>query len=240
MADRPVDKLTEPQAQETIPGPIDQVLSVGDWLNVSHWVMQAIELVTGGLNPGQWVVDQFTGDWEAFSKAGDAIRHVGEFHAAYAQNIVDGKNSMFTEWKGHAADKADSYFTELADAVGAQKAPLDSAAKEIQTVAFGIWGVAKTLDSMLESLLDALIGAGIALAAAAATSETIIGGIIGGAAAAWEIKEAVTIWKQIIEAHDAAYNIAIGLTGVLAGLLGALHGLKDHPLPAGAYDHPGA
>jgi len=81
MTTRPADKLTEPQAKETIPGPIDQVLSIGDWLNVSHWVMQAIELVTGGLNPGQWVVDQFTGDWEAFSKAGDTIHHLGEFYA---------------------------------------------------------------------------------------------------------------------------------------------------------------
>ncbi|HEV8560651.1 MAG TPA: hypothetical protein VGR06_30355 [Actinophytocola sp.] len=239
MADRPADKLVEPQAKETIPGPIDEVLSIGDWLNVSHWVMKAIELVTGGVNPGQWAVDQFTGDWEAFSKAGDALKHVGEFDAAYAKNLTEGKDAMFTGWQGHAATKANTYFTGLAGAVAAQQQPLSTMGTEMQTAAFGIWGVAKTLDSLLESLLDALIGAGIALAAAAATSETIIGGIIGGVAAAWEIKEAVTIWKQAIEAHDMAYNIAIGLSGTIAGLLGALHGLKDHPLPAGAYDHPG-
>ncbi|WP_018684467.1 hypothetical protein [Actinokineospora enzanensis] len=128
----------------------------------------------------------------------------------------------------------------MAAAVGAQQPALQKIGAEIKTAAFGIWGVAKTLDSLLESLLDALIGAAIALAAAAATSETIIGGIIGGVAAAWEIKEAVTIWKQVVEAHDRAYNIAIGLSGVIAGLLGALHGLKEHPLPKGAYDHPGA
>jgi len=239
MADRPADKLVEPQAKETIPGPIDEVLSIGDWLNVSHWVMKAIELVTGGVNPGQWAVDQFTGDWEAFAKAGDALKHVGEFDAAYATNLTEGKDAMFTGWQGNAATKANTYFTGLAGAVAAQQQPLRTMGTEMQTAAFGVWGVAKTLDSLLESLLDALIGAGIALAAAAASSETIIGGIIGGVAAAWEIKEAVTIWKQAIEAHDMAYNIAIGLSGTIAGLLGALHGLKDHPLPAGAYDHPG-
>jgi hypothetical protein len=240
MADRPADKLAEPQAKETIPGPIDQVLSVGDWLNLSHWIMQGIELVTGGLNPGQWVVDQFTGDWEAFAKAGDALKHVGEFHTAYAQNITEGKDAMFTGWQGHAADSANKYFTDFAAAVRGEQSPLSKMGTEMQTAAFGIWGVAKTLDSLLESLLDALIGLGIALAAGAATAETIIGGIVGAVAAAWEIKEAVTIWKQVIEAHDMAYNIAIGLTGVIAGLLGALQGLKEHPLPAGAYDHPGA
>jgi hypothetical protein len=211
-----------------------------NWRGVSHWVMKAIELVTGGVNPGQWAVDQFTGDWEAFSKAGDALKHVGEFDAAYAKNLTEGKDAMFTGWQGNAATKANTYFTGLAGAVAAQQSPLNTMGTEMQTAAFGVWGVAKTLDSLLESLLDALIGAGIALAAAAATSETIIGGIIGGVAAAWEIKEAVTIWKQALEAHDMAYNIAIGLSGTIAGLLGALHGLKDHPLPAGAYDHPGA
>lgn len=240
MAERPADKLVPPQAKDTIPGPIDEVLSVGDWLNLSHWVMKACELVTGGFNPGEWAVQQFTGDWEAFSKAGDALKHMGEFDKAYAQNITEGKDAMFTGWQGNAADKANKYFTDFAAAVSAQQSPLNKMGSEMQTASFGIWGVAKTLNSLLESLLDALIGAGIALAAAAVTAETIIGGIVGGIAAAWEIKQAITIWKQAIQAHDMAYNIAIGLTGVIAGLLGALHGLKDHPLPAGSYDHPGA
>jgi len=77
---------------------------------------------------------------------------------------------MLEAWKGNAASQANTYFTQLAGAVAAQQGPLDDAAKEIQTVAYGVWGVAKTLDSLLESLLDALIGAGIALAAAAALS----------------------------------------------------------------------
>jgi hypothetical protein len=245
MADSPAGKLVEPEAKDIIPGPIDLVLSAGDWLNLSHWIMQGCELVTKlvsghAFNPGQWVVDQFTGDWEAFAKAGDALKHVGEFHAAYAQNITEGKDAMFAGWTGHAADAANKYFTDFAGAVKAEQSPLSQMGTEMQTAAFGIWGVAKTMDSLLESLLDALIGLGIALAAGAATSETIIGGIVGGIAAAWEIKEAVTIWKQALEAHDMAYNIGIGLTGIIAGLLGALQGLKDHPLPAGSYDHPGA
>lgn len=239
MADRPADTLTDPQARQALPQPIDEVLSVGDWLNLSHWVMKAIELVCD-VNPGQWVVNQFAGDWESFAKVADTMRNIGKFDATCGQNIAEGKDAMFQGWKGHAADRANTYFSGLAGAVGQEQSALDAVAKEIDTTAFGIWGVAKTLDSLLESLLDALIGAGIALAAAAASSETIIGGIIGGAAAAWEIKEAMTIWKQVIEAHDKAYNLAVGLSGTLAGLLGALHGLKDHPLPAGAYDHPGA
>lgn len=238
MADRPVDKLVEPQAKQTIPGPLDEVLSVGDWLNLSHWVMKAIELVAD-VNPGQWAVDKFAGDWESFAKAGDAMSNIGNFDAAYSQNLAEGKDAMFQGWKGHAADAANRYFTPLSEAVKAEQDALDKVATEVHTVAFGVWGIAKTVDSLLESLLDALIGAGIALAAAAASSETIIGGIIGGAAAAWEIKEAATIWKQLLEAHDKAYNLAIAFSGTCAGLLGALHGLKDHPLPAGAYDHPG-
>lgn len=240
MAGRPADALVEPVAKQPIPRAIDEVLSVGDWLNISHWVLKAIELVTGGLNPGQWAVEKFAGNWEAFAKAGDALVHVGEFYAVYAANIAEGKDEMLGGWQGNAATRADAYFTGLAEAVAAQQPPLTTMGQEIQTVASGIWGVVKALNSLLEQLLDACIIAGVALAAGAVASGTVVGGIVGFAAAGLEIWRAAALWKEILQTYDTAYNLIVGLGGAKAGLLGALQGLREHPLPAGAYDHPGA
>lgn len=234
----PEDELKDPEAKQVVPQPIDEVLSVGAWLNLSHWVMKAIELVSG-VNPGQWVSDKFTGDWEAFAKAGDALQNVGKFYQDYGDAISRGEATLFKTWEGNAAENAKSYFDKLSEAVSSEDYPINRVGKEMRTVSYGVWGAAKEIDGLLETLLDQLIGAGIALAAGAASSETIIGGILGGAAAAWEIKEATTTWKQIVGAHDKAYNIAVGFTSLVAGELGALKGLEGHPLPKGAYDHPG-
>ena len=237
---RPVNKLVAPEAVQAFPGPIDSVLSVNDWLSLSHWMMKAVELVTGGLNPGAEAAKWFVGDWEAFAKAGDALQHLGSFHGAYAEALTGGKDTMLTGWEGNAAEAAGKYFDGLAEAVAAQEALLRDMGQQVKHTAFGIWGLADVVNGLLEQLLDALVEVAVLLAASALASETVIVGLLFFGIAAWRVKKAAGLWLELLDCHDKVYAVAKALTGLLAGTLGAVRGMQQHPLPAGAYDHPGA
>lgn len=235
----PAAELTEPQPQELIPDLVNQFLSFPDLISPSHWMLWAIEQVCG-VNPAEWLAEQFTGDWESVSKAGSALTNLGEFDNAFVKALSDGSGTMFDSWEGNAAQACYRYFETLRAALGDQVAVLDSVAKEFHTLAQGINSTAAAIVSLLEALVDWLLAAALEAAAAAASSWTIIGGILGGAAAAFSITKAIGVWGQIIEAHAKAWNAVQGFVGLCAGYLGALQDMALHPLPSGAYDHPGA
>lgn len=236
---KPVEALVPPEAKGAIPSAADDLLSVSDWLNVSHSVMKLTEWVTGGVNPGQWLVDRVTGDWAAYGRAGSAMVHLGEFYAAYGRTLAEHKTVLMKSWHGHAASAADAYFTGLADAVAAQQEALTTIGEELHLVAYRIWTLSKLLDSLLEQLLDVMLEAAIAAAIGTATVETGVGAIGGYALAALRIKKATGVWRLIIETHDKAYNGFLLSMTVIVGALSKLQSLTEHPLPRGAYDHPG-
>jgi hypothetical protein len=233
-AEDPTAKLHDPKADEKIPAEIKDALGVLSWLSPSHLLDEGIKLVTG-VNPGEWVAEKLGGNWQAFAKGGDAMRNLGDFLEAYADNIEQGQGMLAKDWHGNAAPAADVYFTNLALAVQHQGGALRSVAHEMDVAATGIAMAADGLKGLLETLSDWLIGAALTAAAAAAASETIIGGIVGGAAAAWEAYEAWSVWKQVAEKVDLAITVANTFSGFIPGVLGALHGLKDHPLPNDSY-----
>ncbi|HWO67433.1 MAG TPA: hypothetical protein VNO31_46110 [Umezawaea sp.] len=117
---------------------------------------------------------------------------------------------------------------------------LNSVGQQFEQAAYGVWGVAKTLVSLLELLLDLIIAWAIEAAVAAASSWTVVGAIAGGAAMVATAIKAISVWGDICKAHGMAWTICTGATGIIAGYLSNLHDMKEHPLPAGAYDHPGA
>ncbi|KJK45096.1 hypothetical protein UK23_27095 [Lentzea aerocolonigenes] len=237
---KPVEMLLEPEAKGAMPSAADELLSVADWLNVSHSVMKLTEWVTGGINPGQWLVDYVTGDWASYSKAGSAMVHLGEYYAAYGQALTEHKNVLMKSWQGHAATAADAYFTKLADAVAGQQEALTEIGEELHKVAYRMWTLAKMLDSQLENLLELMLEAAIGAALGTATAETILGPIAGYALAALRIKKAERVWQTAVEAHDKAYNAVLASLALILAALSKLQSLTGHPLPQGAYDHPGA
>ncbi|ADG96987.1 hypothetical protein Srot_0502 [Segniliparus rotundus DSM 44985] len=126
-AEDPASKLQPPKAEEIIPGGVDKALGAGSWLSLSHWVLEAIDQVCG-VNPGKWVLEKFTGDWEAFGKVADSLRKIGEFYNSYGQNISEDMVFMLDSWTGKAAGSAKGYFEKFASSVQHQQDSLEKVA----------------------------------------------------------------------------------------------------------------
>lgn len=239
MAPDPAAALVEPSIDEPIPSLVDTFLSFPDFVSPSHWLLWVIDKVCG-VNPAEWLAEQFTGDWEAMARASSAYGHAAEYVAGAASAIrVDG-GQMLVQWSGEAANACARYLAQLADALeSGPSVGLEDVSRELRSVAYGVWATAKTAVSLLESLLDTMIEAAIAAAAAAASSWTVIGGIVGGRVTAERILHGVRLFRQIVDAHGLALNMAYGASGIIAGGLGMIRSFESTPLPGG-YDHPGA
>lgn len=238
MSDSPATVLTDPTASDPVPDLLENVIGISQYISVSYWVGQAIDLVFD-VNPFEWVAREFAGDWELVQKAGVAMENLGAFNDEFARVISAQLTTVGEGWQGNAADSANEYFTGLANAIRDQQDTLNAMGREFKQSAVGMYETANAIKGMLETLLDLLIAIGLELAAAAATSWTVIGPILSGAAAAATIGKALGVWGQALEAHTWAWNAAQALVGLMAGYLSTLGDLEQHALPEGNYDHPG-
>lgn len=239
MADSPAAKLVEPTSSDPIPDLLESVIGIAQYLSVSYWVGEAIELIFD-VNPFEWVAEQYAGDYEAVQRAGVACEHLGEFNTAFAGVIKSGLTTVSGGWEGNAADSANKYFTDLANAVEDQTSTLNAMGGDFKSAAVGMYETANAIKGALDLLMDLLIAIGLELAAAAASSWTIIGPILAGAAAAATVAKALGVWGDVLQYHDIAWNAAQGLVGIMAGYLSTLGDFDKNALPEGNYDHPGA
>ncbi|WP_197321103.1 hypothetical protein [Saccharomonospora sp. NB11] len=238
MADSPRSELVDPTASDPIPDLLENVIGITQYISVSYWVGQAIDLIFD-VNPFSWVAEQFAGDWEKVQKAGVAMEKLGEFNDSFANVITTELKNVSADWQGNAFDSANTYFSELAKTIEDQKATLSAMGREFKQTAIGMYETANSIKSFLELLLDLLIAIGLELAAAAASSWTVIGPILSGAAAAATISKALGVWDDLLQAHTIAWNAVQGLVGVTAGYLSTLGDIEKHALPESNYDHPG-
>lgn len=239
MAESPSAKLVEPTSSDPVPDLLESVIGIAQYLSVSYWVGEAIELIFD-VNPFEWVAQQYAGDYEEVQRAGVACEHLAEFNTAYAAAIKSGLTAVGAAWEGNAFDSASKYFTDLANTVEDQVSTLASMGSEFKQSAVGMYETANAIKGSLDLLMDLLIAIGIELAAAAASSWTVIGPILAGAAAAATVTKALGVWGDVLQYHDIAWNAAQGLVGVMAGYLSTLGDLDKHALPEGNYDHHGA
>lgn len=239
MALAPVDALTPPVAVAPIPELVNNILGGKQYISPSYWMGWAAEKVCG-VNPWDWIAEQVAGDWNAAAEASDALNKLAEFNTRYAATIAEATNQLIpTAWDGQAAAQARDYFTRLAVELQDQVQSIKGMAGQFRTLAAGMEEMAQSLQSLCQDLADWLIVIGISAAAAAASSWTVVGGIAGGAGTLASIAQAVKVWYLILDAHDAAWAAVQGFTGLMAGYLGAVHGMEDLPLPNAAYNHPG-
>jgi uncharacterized protein YukE len=238
MTDSPASELVDPTASDPIPDLLENVIGISQYISVSYWVGQAIDLIFD-VNPFSWVAEQFAGDWEKVQEAGVAMEKLGEFNAAFSNVITSELRTVSADWQGNAFDRANSYFTELAQTIEDQQSTLAAMVKEFKQTAIGMYETANSIKSFLELLLDLLIAIGLELAAAAASSWTVIGPVLSGAAAVATISKALGVWDDLLQAHTIVWNAVQGLAGVTAGYLSTLGDIDKHALPEGNYDHPG-
>lgn len=235
---QPKATLSEPVAEQAIPDAIDKAISFPDFFSIGHWAYVFIDQVSG-VNPAEWVSEELAGNWEAVAKAGDALKNLSKFHEAFAAEIDHGNADMLQGWEGNAASAAGKYFDELPQSLKDQVGALQNVGEQFEQAAYGVWATAKTIVSLLELLFDLAIGFAIEAAATALTSWTGAGLVAGSGAILLTLGRAVQVWMDICKYHGMAWNLCTGASGIIAGLLGTLHGFKNHRLPAGAYNHPG-
>lgn len=239
MAYAPAAALTVPDASPPIPDLVNNILGAKQYISPSYWIGWICQQVCG-TNPWQWVIEQYTGDWQAAADAGVALANLAEFNRAFAEAITTESAALFgDEWQGHASESAKAYFEGLARTLMDQISALESISGQFHSMAAGMEEMSQGLQSLFQDLTDLVIVAAIAAAAAAASSWTVFGGIAGALATAASIAAAVEVWYQILSAHDAAWASVQIFTGLCAGYLGGVQGMELHALPGASYDHPG-
>jgi hypothetical protein len=238
VSTEPAAALTPPVAVAPIPDLVNNILGGKQYISPSYWVGWAAQQVCG-VNPWQWVAEQFAGDWNAAAEASDALNKLALFNDRYAVALNEARGAVIPgKWDGNAAEQAEIYFDRLARALQDQVDALEDVAGQFRTLAAGMEEMSQGLQSIMQDLLDWLIVIGISAAATAASSWTVVGGLTGAAATAASIAQAVRIWYMALDAHDAAWAAVQVFTGICAGYLGALHGMERLALPGTAYDHP--
>ncbi|WP_238998537.1 hypothetical protein [Nocardioides limicola] len=220
-----------------MPELLEELLGLGSWLSPSAMLMKGIDWVFG-FNPGEEAARWVAGDWRRLSVASSALGQIAEYAHAVGAAIHRVTGDVTATWHGNAAQSARVYFEGLSVTLEGMRQPLTGAAREFQQVAFGMHQMTQALAGILESLMDRLISIGIKALAATATAKTIIGGIGFGSWAAYDVWKATQIWRDAIQAHDAALALTQGITGLTAGFLAALES-ANLALPAEGYDHPG-
>ncbi|GAB3543784.1 uncharacterized protein YukE [Actinopolyspora lacussalsi] len=238
MSQKPADELTEPESSDPIPDLAENVIGASQYISVAYWTGRALDMALG-FNPGEWVSEQFSGEWQVVQQAGIALGNLKKFNAQFAQYIDESTKNLSEDWEGVAADQASAYFAGLSRAVREQQETLDGLSQQFDQMATGMYETAKAIKGFLDMLLDYAIAMGIELAAAALNSWNVIGSVAAGAAFAATLTKAMGVAGQAIQAHTVAWNSVQATVGVIAGYASSLEGIEHHILPESSYDHPG-
>lgn len=225
--------LRQPQPTQPLPSLAQEMLAIQDKLSIA-WALNWLIDHICGVNPFEEMSKAFSGDFEAFSKAGDATGHLGRYLAAYGHDLQSGQHRLASYWTGDASDAATRYFTGLADDLAGLEAPLQAIAKELQTVANTVYFFGQGVQSCLQEMADKAIAVAISATATAATAETGVGALAGGAATAylaWETRQA---WLKALQLHGRAVMVGQGLVGLMGTYLTQIDAVSARALP-GAY-----
>ncbi|WP_199423368.1 hypothetical protein [Actinotalea solisilvae] len=228
--------LLPPQASEPMPDIAMQILGWQDKISLAYGINAAINAICG-YNFFEEFAENFTGNWEGFSEAGDALRHTGSYLRAYAVSLESGLISLEAGWHGNAADSASAYIGDLADRLRELQTALDGLGDDFQKTATGVYLAGEAMVSLIQELCDLLIILALEATATASASWTGVGALIGGIASGYTAWEARQVWLEVLTWHGRAVAASEAFAGLAAGNLALLHGLDAKPLPAG-YDSP--
>lgn len=232
----PSEVLDYPWPTYPIPSGVEALLGLSDWISPSYYLRKGIEIALG-VDPAQWLAEEFGGDWAKVSSVSTALEQLGEYMHVLGRDIQRASSDLNPAWDGNAAENAAIYFEKLAVAVQDLRGPLDSIAREFDSTAVGMKNFADAIVDLLGLLMDYLIELAIAACATGAFSWTGVGLAIGGAGTAYLAYKATSTWMKVVEVHGHASALAKGVIGLTAGPLSLLDVDADLELPA-AYDHP--
>lgn len=101
MADAPSAALIMPAVGPPIPDLVNNILGGKQYISPSYWLGWAMDKVCG-VNPWDWLAEQFASDWNAAAEAGQALKQLAEFNSRYADTITQASQALIPNgWDGN-------------------------------------------------------------------------------------------------------------------------------------------
>ncbi|MZD10464.1 hypothetical protein GTW43_36120 [Streptomyces sp. SID5785] len=208
-----------------------------DLASPTYWMTEVLNAVFG-FNPLDEVMKALVGDWEAYSRCGQAWGHVGEAFGALAQNITAGNTTLDRTWDGHAADAAFTYFYGLSSRLSDIGAEFDTLRGGYEDAAQAVYFAAKALKDYLSGLSDKAVIAALELAAGSALSVTGVGAVIGYGLAGLEVAAMLKQWGRATELLGKTQGLVLGAVATVEVASSAITKLTTEFVKVSAYDHP--
>jgi hypothetical protein len=233
MAPQPAEVLLAPVATQPFPSIAELLVSgPGRLTSPSEFFSSIIQSATG-TDPWAYAVERLAGSWEAVAVGASALEHLAEFNDAFAAAVDERVTATVpTDWEGRAATAAAQYFTGLVETLRSQAGEIRALAREFNQVALGMQLDAEAVEGLLHTITDIALIAVVSAAAAAVVPLSLALTIAAIGAIA-------RVWITALETFDHAWSIVQAFTAFVAVATAELDATGDHPLPAGAYDHPG-
>lgn len=152
----PRQSVTGSPHPEEFSDPTKVLDTIGDTVSTTGQALNIIKELTGR-NPIEELVQFISGDWQAFSRAGTAFKHVGEALEAIGKNVDRGLASLDHGWDGGASETAYTEFQHLADAFKQMKARFDQVNKVYQDFARFAMHTASILVDTIKLAIDTAI-----------------------------------------------------------------------------------
>ena len=223
--------------------PVDDIkyshpLAFLDTISLSHWALEGFDYVFG-FNPLEQSLNFYVGDWQAFGKAGRAIRNTADALDDLALNVQGGAVALHpTWWQGHAGETAYQHFADLAQGVNGLVEPMREIATQFDTIGSSIYHSAESVSGLVKGMVDAAVIAGIAAAAGTASAITGIGAVFSFGVATLEVARMLQLWAQATALMTGVYSAAQAATGVIGSAVTRLYGANLPELTGGGYAHP--
>lgn len=131
---------------------------LGPFSSVSGVLGWACEQVFGK-DPFAWVVDQFDGDWQALSTAGDCLNQMGDWMQTVTDNAVTHAWSFSQGWTGNAALAARGQFLDMSDKIEPAADLVRECGRATDWLANKVFALATVVSAAVESVIAFLAAA---------------------------------------------------------------------------------
>ena len=222
----PSVRLTDPEGDPDVGGPswwdlLSPTAMVNDAIYAVTKFAATIGLMDHPVNVVEEICKPISGDWNAFSRAGQALENLGGFvfetrycFRTIAADLGDG-------WRGHASANARTYLYDVASDLTISAEVLTKAGQNYADAADAAKTFADVLSSLFEAITDTAVAAAVAVAATGGASATGIGlpvALITGGYALSRVKKVVDAVKDMLKALDDFRSVVDGVESTLGGL----------------------
>jgi uncharacterized protein YukE len=230
----PVDALTDPEPTAPMPSVVEEMLAIQDKVSLA-WALSFIIDHVCGVNPFEEGAKYFAGDYEALSRAGDAVTKTGAYFAACAQELDASAADLAKAWTGEAADAAQRYFAGVAASLKALQVACEAVGREMQSAATSVYLCAQAFASGLQEIADLAIAMALTALAGAVTAETGAGPVVAAGVEAYLAWRESQLWIKAMEWHGRAVAVGEGLVGVMGSAMANIDKVGAEMVP-GPYE----